>query len=179
MPYNGLLKDGFYIKIIILYVLNNYGRPLTNQALTDIIIEEVDIDYFDFQKCLYELLSVSYVKYFEEETADMYDLTEEGKKVSVMFEKRIPYLIRQKLDTCIKNKLESLEPRGKVEADVTVSHRGQFGVYLKIYETGDLLFELNMNVGSRELAYKTKDYFLENAEKIYRETTENIMRGIN
>ena len=178
MPYKGLLRDGFYIKIIILYVLNNFGKPLTNQMITDIIIDEVDIDYFDLQKCLYELLSVSYVRIFGEETADMYDLTEKGKEVSVMFVNRIPYIIRKRLDRCINKQIEAIEPRSKIEADVTVSHKGQFGVYLRIYETGDLLFEINMNVGSRDMAYKTKEYFLNNSEKIYREAMSNIMKGI-
>ena len=179
MPYEGLLKDGFYIKIIILYVLKNFGKPLTNQKITDIVIDEVDIDYFEFQKCLYELLSIAYVRVFKEEMVNMYELTEAGDEVSGLFVNRIPYLIRQKLDFCIKKQLEALEPRSKIEADVSVSHKGEFSVYLKIYETGDLLFELNINVGSRDLAYKTKDYFLANAEKIYQETTTNIMKGIH
>jgi len=62
MPYNSLLKDHFYIKIIILFVFNNYKKPIRNQRITDIVLEEFEIDYFDFQKCLYDLLSISLVR---------------------------------------------------------------------------------------------------------------------
>ena len=50
--------------------------------------------------------------------------------------------------------------------------------YLKIYEKGDLLFELNINVGSRDLALRTKEHFLKNAMDIYMETTKNAMQGV-
>ena len=59
-----------------------------------------------------------------------------------------------------------------------VSHTGEFNVFLKIYEKGDLLFELNINVGDRDLAFKTKEYFLNNAQKIYAETTTEVMKGV-
>lgn len=178
MPYNSLLKDQFYIKIIILYAMREYKLALTNQRITDIALEEVEIDYFDFQKCLYDLTAISLVKVFKEDNENKYLLTEKGLEFSGYFEKQIPYIIRKKLDFSIAKYLRAAEPKTCVEADVTVSHKGQFSVFLKIYENGDLLFELNMNVGDRELAFKTKDYLLENAQKIYSETTCGIMKGI-
>ena len=178
MPYNSLLKDHFYIKIIILFVFNNYKKPIRNQRITDIVLEEFEIDYFDFQKCLYDLLSISLVRVFQEDKNNMYELTEKGKEVSTLFEDRIPYIIKQKLLFSINKGLEALEPKTAVEADVQVSHKGEFNAFLKIYEMGDLLFEINMNVGSRELAYKTKEYFLNNAQNIYQEAVKNIMKGI-
>lgn len=178
MPYNSLLKDQFYIKIIILYAMREYKLALTNQRITDIALEEVEIDYFDFQKCLYDLTKISLIKVFKEDNENKYLLTEKGIEFSGFFEKKIPYIIRKKIDFCISKHLLAEEPKTCVEADVEVSHRGEFNVFLKIFEHGDLLFELNMNVGDRELAFKTKDYFLENAQKIYSETTGGIMKGI-
>ena len=178
MPYNSLLKDQFYIKIIILYAMREYKLALTNQRITDIALEEVEIDYFDFQKCLYDLTAISLIKVFKEDNENKYMLTEKGVEFSGYFEKQIPYIIRKKLDFTISKHLRALEPKTCVESDVVVSHTGEFNVYLKIFENGDLLFELNMNVGDRELAFKTKDYFLENAQKIYSETTYDIMKGI-
>ena len=178
MPYNSLLKDQFYIKIIILYVMREYALSLTNQTITDIVLEEVEIDYFDFQKCLYDLTKISLIKVFKEDNENKYLLTEKGIEFSGFFEKRIPYIIRKKLDFCISKQLIAEEPKTCVESDVVVSHNGQFNVYLKIFENGDLLFELNMNVGDRELAFKTKEHLLENAQKIYSETTSGIMKGI-
>ena len=178
MPYNSLLKDQFYIKIIILYVMREYALSLTNQKITDLVLEEAEIDYFDFQKCLYDLTKISLIKVFKEDNEYKYLLTEKGIEFSGYFEKRIPYIIRKKLSFSVSKQLRALEPKTCVESDVVVSHKGEFNVYLKIFEKGDLLFELNINVGDRELAFKTKEYFLENAQKIYSETTTGVMKGV-
>lgn len=178
MPYNSLLKDPFYIKIIILYVMREYDLSLTNQKLTDLVLEEAEIDYFDFQKCLYDLTKISLIKIFKEDNENKYLLTEKGVEFSSYFEKKIPYIIRKKLNDSISNQLSANQPKTCVESDVLVSHTGEFNVYLKIFENGDLLFELNLNVGDRELAFKTKEYFLNNAQKIYSQTTTEVMKGV-
>ena len=69
-------------------------------------------------------------------------------------------------------------PKTAVESDLVVSEKGEFNVYLRIFEKGDLLFELNVNVGSRDLALRTKEHFLKNATEIYMETTRNVMKDV-
>ena len=178
MAYESLLKDFFYIKIIILYALKHYKKPLTCQKLTDIVLDQVDIDYFDLQSALYELLKISYVRVNMTDIGNVYALSPDGETGADLFEDKIPYLIRKKIDFCIKRDIETENPVEKIDADVMVTDKGEFNTYLRIYETGDLLFELNVNAGSRDLAYKIKNHFKENYEKIYQETVKNIMKGL-
>ncbi len=178
MAYAGLMKDEYIVKLIILFVLKNYNKPVTNHLLTQMTLGEVEIDYFLMQKCLFDIMNLEWIRAFKENGDYKYELTEKGREPSGYFEKDIPYIIREKLLFCVK-KQQTLElPKSAIESEVVVTEKGEFNVYLKIYEVGDLLFELNINVGSRDLAYKTKEYFLKNAMDIYMNTTKAVMQKI-
>ena len=43
MAYEGLLRNEFIIKLIILFVMKEYKKPLTNQLLTQMALENVEI----------------------------------------------------------------------------------------------------------------------------------------
>ena len=45
-------------KVLILYVLNNVNKPITNDALYSIITSAVDLNYFYFQQFLLDLIEV-------------------------------------------------------------------------------------------------------------------------
>lgn len=178
MAYGSLLRDEFTIKLILLFVFKNYNKPVTNHLLTEMTLGQVEIDYFLMQKCLFDIVNLEWIRTFKEDGEYKYELTEIGKNSSSFFEEQIPYIIKQKLLFCIKKQQMKELPKSCVESDVVVSEKGEFNVYLKIYELGDLLFELNINVGSRELAYKTKEHFLKNAMDIYMNTTKTVMQDV-
>lgn len=178
MAYASLLKDEFTVKLIILFVFKNYNKPVTNHLFTQMILGQAEIDYFLMQKCLFDIVKLGWIRTFKEDGEYKYELTDKGLESSTFFEDEIPYIIKQKLLFCVK-KQQTLElPKSAVESDVVVSDKGEFNVFLKIYELGDLLFELNINVGSRELAFKTKEHFLKNAMDIYMNTTKFVMQDI-
>ena len=178
MPYLMLQKEFPIIKLIILFVLKNYNKPITNHLLSELTLKETDIDYFNMQKCLYELLGENWVRLFKGDPNNLYEITDEGRKVLDYFKNKVPFIIREKLLFSVNSQLKSEEPQSKIIADFDVSENGQFNVYLKIIEKDDLLFEININVGSRELAVKTKEHFEKNAMEIYLNTTQDIMKDI-
>ncbi len=178
MAYNGILNNEFNIKLIVLFVLKHYGKPVTNQVLTQMALEDVDIDYYLFQKCLFDVIKIGWIRTFKEDGEYKYELCEDSYESVECFQNKIPYMIRQKILFCIKKQLTAELPKTAVESDIIVSENGEFNVYLRIFEKGDLLFELNVNVGSRELALRTKEHFLKNATEIYMETTKNVMKDV-
>lgn len=178
MAYAGLLRDEFIIKNIILFVFDNYKKPASNQKVTQMVLGELEIDYFLMQKCLFDIVNMGWLRSFKEDGNYKYELTEKGIECCKYFQDRIPYLIKQKLLFCIK-KQQTLElPKSEIKTGIDVSEKGEFNVYLKIYEVGDLLFELNINVGSRDLALKTEEHFKKNAMEIYMNTTRNVMKDL-
>ncbi|MBE7014369.1 MAG: DUF4364 family protein [Ruminococcaceae bacterium] len=178
MAYEGLLRNEFIIKLIILFVMKEYKKPLTNQLLTQMTLENVEIDYYLMQKCLFDVIGVGWIRTFKEDGCMKYEIVEEVASSAEYFQREIPYKIKERLKFAVKRQETREQPKSAIESDIVVSEKGDFNVYLKIYEKGDLLFELNINVGSRDLALRTKEHFLKNAMDIYMETTKNAMQGV-
>ena len=66
-------------KIIILYIINQFSVPLTNQQLTDFILEHDVMNYFDLQQYLTDLVDTSMLEYSTSEGEKYYIITESGK----------------------------------------------------------------------------------------------------
>ena len=52
-------------KVLILYVLDKAGKPLTNDVLYKIVLAAADMNYFYFQQFTLDLINVDYILSFE------------------------------------------------------------------------------------------------------------------
>ena len=55
-------------KVLILYILSNVNKPITNDALYSILTSAVDLNYFYFQQFLLDLIDAKYVMSYDKET---------------------------------------------------------------------------------------------------------------
>ena len=49
-------------KVLILYILNKVNKPLTNDALLQLVLSITDMNYFYFQQFLLDLLENKYIE---------------------------------------------------------------------------------------------------------------------
>ena len=54
-------------KVLILYVLSNVNKSITNDALYSIVSSAVDINYFHFQQFLLDLITAKFVRCYDKE----------------------------------------------------------------------------------------------------------------
>ncbi len=178
MGYKKLLSEDANIKLIILFALDTYHKPATNSELTEIILKELSIDYFSLQQNLFELVKDKKIKLIKEGKKEYYELTAEGAQVIGFFESRIPYSLKEKIIFTVNTLHKTTVPDSTVKADYSVLDNGEFVVQLEITEKGIPLFALTLNVGSRDLAIKTKDLFDKNPQILYQKIAEEIMRNL-
>ena len=175
MPFEKILQDDFILRLIILYVSDNYGEALTNPELTKLIMEGQEVDYFNLQYNSYELVKLEQLRMFMDEGKHYYELTPEGKEAAGFFQAKIPLLIQRKLDIAISEKKKSLSPKTAVIADFT-PEGGEFLAGIKILENGQEQFSMNVLVPTREHAIRVCQYFQEHIEDIYQNTNQEIMK---
>lgn len=77
-------------KLILLYVLNWLGRPVSNTQITEIVLENELLNYFNLQKYLAELVESGILECIRQERKQIYALSPKGRKVFTFFENRIP-----------------------------------------------------------------------------------------
>ena len=66
-------------KVLILYILNQVHKPITNDNLYKLVLTAIDMNYFYFQQFLLDLISAKFVVNFPKEDQTLYKLTTHGK----------------------------------------------------------------------------------------------------
>ena len=165
----------FILRLIILYVAKEYGDSLTNPELTKFIMDGQEVDYFNLQYNIYELVKMEQLRVFMDSGKHYYELTEEGKETAGFFQSKIPLLIRKKLDEAILEKKKSEEPKTAVIADF-MPEGGEFLAGIKVLENNQEQFSLNVLVPTSEHAIRVCQFFQEHIEEIYQKTNEEISK---
>ena len=52
-------------KVLLLYILNKIGKPISNDALLNLVLAVTDMNYFYFQQFLLDLLENGYIINYE------------------------------------------------------------------------------------------------------------------
>ena len=84
----GFIREKLDIKLLVLFVLSRLTRPVTILALSDLVLTESSVNYFDFIDALSSLVKSEHVMELDE---DRYIITSKGTRNLAEFETRIPY----------------------------------------------------------------------------------------
>ena len=161
-------------KVLILYILNKLGMPITNDSLLRLVLNVVDMNYFYFQQFLLDLLENKYISCFEKEGKNVYQITESGKTALNLTNSILPGIIKLKIDTSFENNLKETEEQESITAEFTPISENEYTVTCKINEKNNCIFQISVFAGSREEAKKIVDNWKENAYRIYPEILNSL-----
>ena len=139
-------------KVLILYILKNVKKAITNNALYKIVLSVMDMNYFYFQQFLLDLIKSDFVFSYTQEEQQMYLITENGLKTLELTEDLLPGIIKLQTDTNLKYTLDHVDEENSVVAEYTPINENYYNVTCKIMENNECLFEVKTFAGSREQA---------------------------
>lgn len=154
-------------KVLILYILNQTNKPITNDNLYKLVLTGVDMNYFYFQQFLLDLIATKFIVSYTKETQVVYELTEHGKKTLDLTLDILPGIVKLKVDTNLKNTLESVEEEHSIIAEYTPKNENNYMINCKIVENNETVFEIKTFAYSREQAKDIVDNWKNNADKIF------------
>lgn len=166
-------------KILILYILNKIGKPISNDALLNLVLAVTDMNYFYFQQFLLDLLENGYIINYHKDDQSFYDITDFGRETLALTQDILPGIIKLRVDSNFKNELETFEDEHSVIAEYTPRSEDYYTVTCKIIEHSDIIFELKTFACSREQAKEIVDNWKNNAEKMYPELLNIITNKKN
>lgn len=159
-------------KVLILYILDQTNKPITNDNLYKLVLSAVDMNYFYFQQFLLDLISTKFVISYKKEAQIIYELTELGKNTLDLTLDILPGIVKLKVDTNLKNTLELVEEEHSIIAEYTPKNENNYIINCKIVENNETVFEIKTFAYSREQAKEIVDNWKNNADKIYPEVLE-------
>ena len=183
------LKEKNDIKIFILYLLKNINYPLDFNTISDIVVQDEFVSYFDFAECFAELLDDELVELVHPEDPDIvpigvgnceyFRMAEKGTIIVEQLHSNLLKVIKEKsLKSAMR--LLSFKQRG---AEVRCSHAqredGKYDLHCEIIENRQAMMKIDLVVESLELLEQMEANFNEKPEIAYRGVISLLAGDIN
>lgn len=170
MLYNNEIDDGAKIQLIILYTLKNAARHVRYDDLINIIFENCNVNYAEFQIALSHLEDIKYIDKASDETGcDLFYLLPDGEASCSYLEDSIPVYIKNPIKKYIKPYFKEEDTRQKIRAEAVMQREDEYSAHLSILDDDELsLLDLDFYTGSRSEALEIVRKFKQDPEKIYR-----------
>lgn len=162
-------------KILLLYILSKVKKPISHNELLDLVLSIVDMNYFYFQQFLLDLLEDKYISTYRQENADIYEITDEGKRAISLTINIVPGILKLQVDSKFKENLDNIKDKSSVFAEYAPLSDKEFSIKCKIVENNITIFDLQAHAGSRQQAKQIVDNWNNNATNIYPKILEMLV----
>jgi hypothetical protein len=154
-------------KLLVLYLLKVFGIELTRTRLSDSIVTNGWIKYFDLQTCLSELEEDGFIAAIPRPFGQGYRLTERAGEALFMFSSQLPGSLREELSSYAEKNREELRRETQFSAEYSRAQSGGYKVSLKVMETSAVLLQIELLMPERDSAKLVCDNWESGAECIY------------
>ena len=157
------------VKIFVLYLMENVGRPLDFVTLNDIVMQTDYIMYLDFAEAFNAMLDDGLIEIVGEQDGEQtYDITEKGRMVAESLHSDILSSI---LEKSLAAALRYLDFKSRGTETKCEYHRradGRYDFYCALIERTEVIFSTSLVIDSADRAKRLKENFLDRPEVIYR-----------
>ena len=133
-------------KLTLLMLINAIEKPLTNQTITDVILDAGLINFISMQHYLNELCELSMLEQIPNEGKSYYLLTENGRVALEFFKARIPLHTQDKILDIAKNYKAKLPIETQVDCYYKRLDEEDYEVTLEISENNKSIMSIKLNV---------------------------------
>lgn len=166
-------------KLLLLYILKELNRPISNTQLTEIVLENNLINYFTLQQYISELDSSEFIRYEDISEKKLIVLTKKGENVLSFFKDRISPSKISILTKYISDKIELIKKELTIHSDYTIIKDDNFVVELKAIEDTLPLIDLKITVPSKKQATILCSKWQENPSEIYNKIINILFNETN
>ena len=162
-------------KVLILYILNLIDTDIRQDDLFKIITSINNMNYFIFKQIITDLIDSKVVGIYTKEEP-VIKITSEGKNAYILTKDVLPGILKLKADNIFKSEFNSIENESSIIAEFIPKNENSYTVKCKIVENNETIFEVKSFVGSRERAKILVDNWNKNANEIYPEILNLLLK---
>ncbi len=157
-------------KVLILYLLDQVPSGIIEDGLFKIVTSINNVNYFYFKQVLTDLDETKLVGIItkdEDEKESIVKITSEGKNALSLTKDVLPGIIKLKADFVFQKEFPLITEETSVTAEFIPKSENDYTIKCKIVENNETIFEVKTVAGSRDRAKKIVDNWNSNADKIY------------
>ena len=169
MLYQKEIDDSVLIQFIILYALSKVDSAVPYNELINLVMDNCNINYNDFQVSLDNLIKTNHVRTFIEGAHNQkYEITQKGINAGEFFSSNIPIYIREPIDESVKALFLEERRRNAVRGDILPVRENEYSTECVLKDDDNTeLMRLVLYAGSREEAEKIASAFRAHPDQVY------------
>lgn len=153
-------------KLIILYILNKIKSGLTKEQIAYIIIQNIQINYFDIQINIHALSEKGLIIEYKKDKTVFY-ISKSGMNVLNELENIIPAYTKELIDRYITESTDISSNPTEITADYSQNGEFDFQIDLSIIENNIQLMAIALSVPTKETAEIICQKWKTDTQKIY------------
>lgn len=165
----GFINDKLDIKLLILYVLRRLPAEINVETLSDLILIDGGVGYFDYKECLAELITTAQV----EENGSHVKITAKGSHNCEILENDLPYSVRHKADITLAPVADEMRRSAMILANHEECEGG-VTVYLAVSDGIGTILDLKILAADVTQAERIEKNFRGKAEYFYNRFIEEL-----
>ena len=162
------LREKTDVKIFILYLLMNIGKPIDLITLNDIVVQDEFVTQFDFMDCISELVDAGAVNKLPLGDTELYNISHEGIIAARTLQSTLLPQIREKSFRSAVQLLSFKRRGSKPSSRIEQLPDGRSRFVCAISDAAGAYMETRFVFDTLRQAERMKYNFDENAEFIYR-----------
>ncbi|MCI8521101.1 MAG: DUF4364 family protein [Clostridia bacterium] len=177
MLYQKEIDDSVLIQFIILYTLSKVDDAVPYNELLNLVLDNCNINYNDFQVALDNLAKTNHINAFLEGAHNQkYSITQKGMNAGDFFTSNIPIYIREPIDASIKELFKEQRRKNAIQSNISPVRKDEYSAdCLLLDDDNTQLMNLSLYAGSRDEAERMARFFREHSDIIY----EKILTAFN
>lgn len=177
MLYQKEIDDSVLIQFIILFTLDNVDRPVAYDDLLNLVLNNCNINYNDFQIALDNLAKTEHIQTFlEGDHKQIYAITQKGSNAGGFFKSQIPIYIREPIKDSIKELFRNERLKNSIRGGITPVRKNEYTAECSLYDDDNTqLMSISVYAGTREQAEKIAEHFKAHSDAVYAKIMEAMM----
>lgn len=166
-----LFDKSTQVKMLILFVMSRLSRPLTQDILTELVMSDERITYFDVTECIADLLETEHLQLAD----NKYTLTAKGLRNSEILSDDLPHSVRVKVESAAARADESIKRELLVNTRQSANDKGGVNVGVSISDGMDVILSLELIAANEQQATSLEKGVRKKAQSLYAEIVKLIL----
>lgn len=166
----GFIHDKLDLKILILFILRRLPAAIDREALSELVMQDEGVGYFDYTECLAELADTGHVELME----DGYRITEKGDRNGFTIESSLPYTVRTRVERAITPIVNAMNRNAMIKTEHSLHADGGCQVELAMGDGIGEIISLRLLAANEEQAMAMEKKFRAEAETFYNRIVEML-----
>lgn len=160
----GFIHSKEDIKFLILFAMDLLPFPVNFSSIVDLTTWcDEGFGYFELSEAFYEMIPTGHIEERTDQTEPQYAITEKGRETVRVFEKQIPFPVREAAQRSAIRVVRQIRRDAAIRTSVTERSANDLTVRMEM----DQVFSIEMDVVNRSQASLLERTFKGNAESIY------------